>query len=382
MNDRQKIALSYTYNELWIGGTYYTENLISALNTLPDAEKPHLVILVDNQADERAAKSKLTYPYINFQLGSGERNRLFQFVNKASGRLFKWKPFPQKIKGLQAVFPFYDCVQQSLAKKKIYWIPDFQESFAPEFFTADAIKSIQENQQNIQSSEEHLILSSYDALANFEHLYPAHTVKTYVLPFAVTHPPYQHLDTNWLLGKHGLPRHYFICPNQFWKHKNQLTVLQAVNLLKTKDLEPIVAFTGKTSDYRHPEYFESLQKYVNENGLSNNIKFLGFIDRAEQLKLMAESTAIIQPSFFEGWSTVVEDAKAINKALIASNINVHREQLAGSSAKFFSPNGPEELAELIQTAMTGPAFPPLYETDNYQSHIEKFGRGFLTICTA
>jgi glycosyltransferase involved in cell wall biosynthesis len=377
---RIRIALSYTYNELWIGGSYYIENLISALDTLPDTEKPHLAILVSGEADARVAKNKLTYPYISFQLSSGESNRLFRFMNKVTTRLFRKTIFNQKIKGLDAAFPYYDCVQQSLAAKKIYWIADFQESFAPEFFTPEAIDTIQKHQHTIQSSAETLILSSNDALTHFKALYPAHTVKSHILPFAVTHPPYRQLDIPSLLNKHQLPTRFFICPNQFWKHKNQLTVLKAVNKLKQQGTEIMVAFTGKTSDYRHPDYFASLEKYVVENDLGNNIKFLGFIDRREQLKLMTESIAIIQPSFFEGWSTVVEDAKAMNKALMASAINVHTEQLAGSSAQFFSPNDTDELAALLNKAANGAALAPLYKSDAYQSHIEKFGRDFLTIC--
>jgi len=41
---------------------------------------------------------------------------------------------------------------------------------------------------------------------------------------------------------------------------------------------------------------------------------------------MKKSIAIIQPSLFEGWSTVVEDAKSLGKNIIVSDINVHIEQ--------------------------------------------------------
>ncbi len=45
-------------------------------------------------------------------------------------------------------------------------------------------------------------------------------------------------------------------------------------------------------------------------------RFLGFIDRGEQLQLMKNSIAIVQPSLFEGWSTVVEDTKAMQSCNI------------------------------------------------------------------
>jgi glycosyltransferase involved in cell wall biosynthesis len=156
-------------------------------------------------------------------------------------------------------------------------------------------------------------------------------------------------------------------------------VLKAVNELKTKGIITTVAFTGKTQDYRNPAYFAGLKEYIDSNGLMENIKFLGFIDRAEQLQLMHNSLAIIQPSLFEGWSTVVEDAKAINKLLIVSNIDIHREQLMDSSALFFDPSNEKELAIVMEQTLSKKSLPGLYPINNYQKNIQKFGRDFLDI---
>jgi glycosyltransferase involved in cell wall biosynthesis len=379
MAERKRVALSYSYNEGWIGGTYYIENLVSALNTLPAPQKPHIVLLTNTPNDLKIAKKKLIYPHISYQLASGESNSFFRFVNKVTGRLVKKRLFPQAIKNLDAVFPFYDCVQQSLAKKKIYWIADFQEHFATDFFDKQAVAARKEVQEIIQASANYLILSSNNALQHFKLLYPNYKVKTSVLPFAVTHPKYQQLDMVTLLARHGLPEHYLICPNQFWKHKNQLTVLKAVNQLKKQGVNVVVAFTGNTRDYRNPDYFPGLQQYVKENQLDDNIRFLGFIDRLEQLQLMAKSAAIIQPSLFEGWSTVVEDAKAMNKFLIVSNIEIHREQLVNSSAMFFDPLNEQQLADILSKVNNQTTVPELFQQYNYQENIKTFGRDFLTI---
>ena len=44
------------------------------------------------------------------------------------------------------------------------------------------------------------------------------------------------------------------------------------------------------------------------------------------MSLMFYSIAVINPSFSEGWSNTVEQAKAMRKKTIISNITVHREQ--------------------------------------------------------
>ncbi|UOE48314.1 glycosyltransferase [Mucilaginibacter sp. SMC90] len=379
MAKRKRIGLSYAYNENWIGGTYYIENLINALNSLNDEEKPHIVLLTDSYENFKVARQKFKYPYISFQLGSGEANKAFQFMNRVTNRLFKIRLFNQKIKGLDAIFPYYKSEQQSAAKKKIYWVADFQEHFAPEFFSKEDIAPRLQYQEEIQVSAEHLIVSSNTALGHFKSIFPKHKVTVNVMPFAVTHPPYHNLDIKSLLEKYQLPERYFICPNQFWKHKNQLVVLKAVKALKAKGIEITAAFTGNTNDYRNPHYFTELKAFVEQNNLSNNISFLGFIDRRDQLQLMNNAIAIIQPSLFEGWSTVVEDAKLMNKFLLVSDIEIHREQLADSSARFFDPYDSGQLALLLEQANEQLSPPPLFEKNTYHENVKKVGRTFLEI---
>jgi len=114
------------------------------------------------------------------------------------------------------------------------------------------------------------------------------------------------------LKKYELNENYFITPNQFWPHKNHMIILEAANkLIKEGFTNFNVTFTGKMTSYRDQRYTDNLLKYITENKLEQNVKFLGFIPRQDQLNLMNYSIAIIQPSLFEGWSTLVEEAKAM-----------------------------------------------------------------------
>ena len=379
MANRKRIGLSYSYNENWIGGTYYIENLIAALERQPDNQKPHIVLITNNATDRKIAQKKISYPYISYQLSSGEKNTFFRFLNKVTNRLFRKKIFTQQIKNLDAVFPYSKSIQHSLARTKIYWIADFQEHFVPEFFSEAYIAERKATQSVIQASSETLVLSSGDALSHFEAIYPDHQVKTKVIPFAVTHPDFENIAITGLLNKFDLPTAYFICPNQFWKHKNHFTVLQAVKDLKDRHIEITVAFTGKQEDYRNPTYYQDLVNYVNDNQLQQNIKFLGFIDRGEQLKLISKSIAVIQPSLFEGWSTVVEDTKSLNKSLIVSNIKVHMEQLNNSTAIFFDPHDKIALAKILENVKGRKTEIPLYTQVDYGMQIQKFGKNFIDL---
>ena len=73
---------------------------------------------------------------------------------------------------------------------------------------------------------------------------------------------------------------------------------------------------------------------------------LGLLPRDQQIQLMRASAAVVQPSLFEGWSSLVEDARTLGKHIFVSDIPIHREQKP-PEAFFFSPENAEELAELI-----------------------------------
>ena len=60
MAKRRRIALIYQYNENWIGGTYYIENLVAALKLLEDAQQPLLYVFTDPKDFEKLKYLKST----------------------------------------------------------------------------------------------------------------------------------------------------------------------------------------------------------------------------------------------------------------------------------------------------------------------------------
>jgi glycosyltransferase involved in cell wall biosynthesis len=70
---------------------------------------------------------------------------------------------------------------------------------------------------------------------------------------------------------------------------------------------------------------------------------------AEVLALISGCRALINPSLFEGWSTTVEEAKALGAPLVLSDLAVHREQ-AGESAVYFDPSSAASMAEALLEA--------------------------------
>jgi glycosyltransferase involved in cell wall biosynthesis len=148
----------------------------------------------------------------------------------------------------------------------------------------------------------------------------------------------------------NLPTKYLIYPSQLWVHKNHRVVFAALRLLRARGrTDVVVVCTGQQFDHRHPDYADTLKKEIARLGLESQVRLLGLLDRPTQIQIMRASAAVLQASFFEGWSALVEDARALGKRLFVSDIPVHREQ-EPADAEFFNPECAEELADLVERA--------------------------------
>jgi glycosyltransferase involved in cell wall biosynthesis len=310
------------------------------------------------------------YPKLKFIRYQPHFNTIVCFVNRVSQKFFKKKIITKKVQ-LDWIFPMYDIpVDLNHIKNSIFWIPDLQEKHLPNFFSENDIAYRQRCYQKMIVSNFPIVFSSYTALDDFHAFYPDSKNDKKVLQFAVVHPSLERQNIKELKVKYGIVGDYFFSPNQFWQHKNQIAIIEAAKILRDKGIVIKVVFTGKEHDYRNPNYTSNLKQKVADYQLENEILFLGFIDRIDQLGLMKKAQAVIQPSLFEGWSTVVEDAKALNQTLIVSNIAVHEEQL-GDKGYYFAPNDYTALAQKMIMVMDNPIHKLKYDLD-YQEQIKKF----------
>lgn len=373
MGKRTRVGILYVYNEKWIGGTYYILNLIRALNHVEDEKKPEIVLLTEEFSTVNEVKEATQYPYLDYlqypiRLGIVKRgiNKVFSSVGV--------KPFSNVIKNpnIDLFYPKYPKNIRSEKLKKIYWIPDFQEEHLPELFTESQLQNRRRIRSEIARKADFLVFSSKNSQSDFNRFYAGSKAEQFVLNFAVTHPDLNGVDEGQVLSKYGLDRTFYYIPNQFWVHKNHITVLKALKELKQEKKNILFVFSGKEHDHRSKDYFQSLKSYVADNKLEDNVKFLGFLPREDQLIILKNCMAVIQPSLFEGWSTVVEDAKAQNKFLFLSDLPIHKEQ-AKENCIYFERLNPNDLAaKILQTKIS-------VNDKDYTLKIEQFGKAFMNI---
>jgi glycosyltransferase involved in cell wall biosynthesis len=377
MVQRKRLGLVFSYNDRWIGGTYYTINLIQALKVLPEYKQPEIVIF-SNAIDYSRLEQETNYPYLTFEMLDERplpkwKRQINYILETLTGR----KNFNRTYKGLlDSLFLIQHCgyLDSVPIERRIYWVPDLQDKHLPQFFTVEGLKSKDKKCKWIAQNAHHLILSSNAVLTDWKTFYPESRCKVKVVHFAVTHSPYQHLNIDELRSRYNLPEVYFFSPNQFWAHKNHMVVIKAAEQLKREGTPVVIAFSGKENDNRNPGYTESLKAYVQEHHLEDVIRFLGFLDRAEQLQIMKYARAVIQPSRFEGWSTVIEDAMAMNQPVIASDLGVNKEQL-GVYGWYFDAVDQDTLVKQIQF-LANNLKPINY---NYETKIVDYAETFIKI---
>ncbi len=374
MAKRTRIIIPFNYDEGWTGGNYYISNLVSALNSIPAIRQPEVYILSHNRASFDFIAQTSVYPRLRWISSL--------MIGDIDGGLFKRlrilsKLLPRFVKkkiSYDAIFPF--PIDTKERHKTICWIPDFQERALPHLFSKEELTYRTEQHLYYINNFDNILFSSYAAKADFERYYPDAKNTKHVMQFAVANVPDAH-DHISVLRRLQLPGVFFYCPNQFWVHKNHEVVIEAVHLLAQEGIEATVAFSGKELDRRDPMHVANLKSRVAELGLAERIKFLGFISKEEQYVLIERSNALLQPSLFEGWSTVVEEAKSKSQFVIASDIAVHREQLT-ENALFFNPHDPSDLARTIKQRLSNPSDNTLID---YAVHRRRFAESFMSIVT-
>lgn len=328
--------------EQWIGGLYHSVNIIFSILQNEAITSRYRVILVTEEKNKplfRPFEKKVKIIPIKYVCCLDRRLKLLSVCLKYHCKY---------------VFHGFGNYYRLFGITMIRWIPDFQHNHLPEFFTEKEITQRNKIYQRVAGEREPLVLSSNDSFRDFCSFYPGEKDNIFVVPFvSYVEPVLSNLTEEkeqTVLDRYNMTgRRYACIMNQFWQHKNHIAVVKAIQIYFTEnsDSDFLFVFTGKMSDYRHPEYIDQLKQILDLPEVASHIRMLGFIEREEQIIIMKHAEYVVQPSLFEGWGTVVEDAKVLDKTVLLSDIPVHREQ-KNDKCILFNPHDPEQLAGLMK----------------------------------
>lgn len=353
---RLNILFYVRFGKAWMGGAYYIRNMIFALLQNNEIlEKIHIYILTESELQVEFSDF-LKYPEVTI-IYKDQYTIPYRLYLKAKNFYYNQLKKIKTQKDLLAVVDKYEidiifpmCFPDETYKKKgIMWIPDLQHIHYPEFFPGGALEIRENDYRYLAENHEKMILSSKSVLEDYKLAYPQFTNNLFVIPFvsAIKESIINDNRVDECIQKYGISGKYFMVANQYWKHKNHRVVFEAIHLIKEQHkVEIQVVSTGLMQDSRDDDYSNELKGMIDKYKLHDNIHQLGLISREDQIQIMKGALAVVQPSLFEGWGTVVEDAKTLQKHIILSDIDVHKEQ-ANADCVFFEQNNAQQLADIM-----------------------------------
>lgn len=375
--DRKRVGIMFNFSPKWMGGVVYVLNVVKVLNFLDDKDKP-MIYLFYNPNLQRFV-NEIDYPYIE----KIEWPYPSVYKNFLKSLLVRKNTFVEgiiKYYELDTLFPLHDFpVRTKLDCKMISWYADLQHLYYPEFFSLSKRLERYLRVQFILKNTNNLVVSSNAVKEDFHKFFKIPRKMTIdVYHFVSIVDKFPMYSREEVSAKYNLPDRYFIISNQFHNHKNHKVAFEALALLKKQGVKINLVLTGKLPDDTKSVYVQELRNILSENELNDQITFLDVLPRDEQLSIMRFSDAVIQPSLFEGWSTVIEDAIALQKPVVSSNLIVNIEQLKDKGF-YFSPHDYEELAAILTQNDFSKIALPIYES--YETRVKRAAKTLHKILT-
>ena len=335
----------------WTGGINYLENLLSALSEHPDCNVQP-ILFAGKDADPNVLARLLPYlsepPILSTVWNANKLMRLTRLIcgfglqrDYLAEREFK----RAKIDIVFQHAAWYGCYFKI---PTLAWIADFQHRRLPKMFSKINYYWRDFGYWALSHCASRIMVSSQDAKKDCESYYPKSIGRVDAIPFTVKmNVKVSIAELEEIRCLYNLPVKFYFLPNQFWKHKNHLNVLEALNIIKQTGGDVVIVASGNAKDGRNPDHPQRVLELAKLYGLNDSFIFLGLIPFHHILPLMRLSCGVVNPSHFEGWSTTVEEAKAVGAPMLLSDLPIHREQTEGK-AMFFDASNPEEIADVLK----------------------------------
>lgn len=148
-----------------------------------------------------------------------------------------------------------------------------------------------------------------------------------------------------VLKKYSLPKKFALYVGDVNWNKNLPNLLRAVKLSGVS-----LVTAGSAIANENLEQTKSLISLINNLGIQDNVKRVGYIPEADLVAIYNLATATVLPSFYEGFGLPVLESMACGTPVICSN-NSSIAEIGGEAAIYCDPESPKNISEQMLRVM-------------------------------
>jgi glycosyltransferase involved in cell wall biosynthesis len=190
-----------------------------------------------------------------------------------------------------------------------------------------------------------ILVDSEEGKRNVLDHYPVDAAKVSVLPYTIPPAAKRPPQGSRPLAGLDLPGRFFLYPAQFWPHKNQYRVVEAVGLLKRRGIEVNVVLTG--GEPENWGVLDACRALAASAGVSRQVFFPGYVGDEALAELYATAVALVMPTFFGPTNIPYLEAFQLGCPVVASDLPGIREQV-GDAALLVDPRDSRAIADAMQ----------------------------------
>lgn len=147
-----------------------------------------------------------------------------------------------------------------------------------------------------------------------------------------------------VLERYGLNKAFMLYSGTFAPHKNTPFLADILKELVTRGVDVELAVTGRTD----AGDFDATRRRLEELGVWDRVRCLGYVDRDELAPLMGGATAFVFPSKYEGFGLAPLEALASGATVLCSN-RASLPEVLGSAGRLLSIDGADAVTAWADT---------------------------------
>jgi len=248
----------------------------------------------------------------------------------------------------------YQFIPKTKKAKLITTMHDVQELHFPEFFSEEEKRNRAVNYPDYMKRADAIVVSYNHIKEDLIEFFKINPLKINTLLIG--------LNDLWIAEyfNKGLRfdykadfSNYLLYPANAWKHKNHITLLKALKVLKDQNKIVNFVFTG---DFNN-DHGAFLISKIEEFGLQDQIILRGIVNQDELYSIYQNASGVVVPTLYEAGSYPLYESLYIEKPVVCSNVTSLPETI-GDDKFVFKPLDKIDIADKIEK---------LYFDENYRN---------------